>query len=206
MRIKKLTLYTHQLESEKKFYSETLGFSFLDSSEKDFSVKVGTTQLTFQKTNQLYIYHYCFLIPENKLDEGVEWLKQRLPLIEIEKGRWIENFETWNADSIYFYDGSGNIAEFIVRHDLDNQSDEEFSLASILNVNEIGMPVRDVAKMNHQLEKLGSPLWRGDLKRFGVNGTQDGLFLLPNYEIKTCLLYTSPSPRDQRGSRMPSSA
>ena len=26
------------------------------------------------------------------------------------------------------------------------------------------------------------------------------------YAIKSCLLYTSPSPRDQRGSRMPSSA
>ena len=26
------------------------------------------------------------------------------------------------------------------------------------------------------------------------------------FSIKTCLLYTSPSPRDQRGSRMPSSA
>ena len=26
------------------------------------------------------------------------------------------------------------------------------------------------------------------------------------HNIKTCLLYTSPSPRDQRGSRMPSSA
>ena len=25
-------------------------------------------------------------------------------------------------------------------------------------------------------------------------------------KVKTCLLYTSPSPRDQRGSRMPSSA
>ena len=25
-------------------------------------------------------------------------------------------------------------------------------------------------------------------------------------EVKNCLLYTSPSPRDQRGSRMPSSA
>ena len=25
-------------------------------------------------------------------------------------------------------------------------------------------------------------------------------------EVPTCLLYTSPSPRDQRGSRMPSSA
>ena len=26
------------------------------------------------------------------------------------------------------------------------------------------------------------------------------------YQKSTCLLYTSPSPRDQRGSRMPSSA
>ena len=26
------------------------------------------------------------------------------------------------------------------------------------------------------------------------------------YSVKACLLYTSPSPRDQRGSRMPSSA
>ena len=25
-------------------------------------------------------------------------------------------------------------------------------------------------------------------------------------DVQTCLLYTSPSPRDQRGSRMPSSA
>ena len=27
-----------------------------------------------------------------------------------------------------------------------------------------------------------------------------------DHDVKTCLLYTSPSPRDQRGSRMPSSA
>ena len=26
------------------------------------------------------------------------------------------------------------------------------------------------------------------------------------FQLRTCLLYTSPSPRDQRGSRMPSSA
>ena len=34
-----------------------------------------------------------------------------------------------------------------------------------------------------------------------VNGQEVGTML-----IDTCLLYTSPSPRDQRGSRMPSSA
>ena len=30
--------------------------------------------------------------------------------------------------------------------------------------------------------------------------------LLSDEDFDTCLLYTSPSPRDQRGSRMPSSA
>ena len=30
--------------------------------------------------------------------------------------------------------------------------------------------------------------------------------LANGFRIGTCLLYTSPSPRDQRGSRMPSSA
>ena len=30
--------------------------------------------------------------------------------------------------------------------------------------------------------------------------------IIMDLEVKTCLLYTSPSPRDQRGSRMPSSA
>ena len=40
---------------------------------------------------------------------------------------------------------------------------------------------------------------KGDLMRSAMLQ-----FTLP--QPKTCLLYTSPSPRDQRGSRMPSSA
>ena len=35
----------------------------------------------------------------------------------------------------------------------------------------------------------------------GAGKTEDGLV-----QYNDCLLYTSPSPRDQRGSRMPSSA
>ena len=39
------------------------------------------------------------------------------------------------------------------------------------------------------------------------DGTNDIVtFLQSNQSSDTCLLYTSPSPRDQRGSRMPSSA
>ena len=46
-----------------------------------------------------------------------------------------------------------------------------------------------------------------------MQGLADGYFVLPNTindfladDIKTCLLYTSPSPRDRQKSRMPSSA
>ena len=39
-----------------------------------------------------------------------------------------------------------------------------------------------------------------------INGGVDADDLRGGRGIDTCLLYTSPSPRDQRGSRMPSSA
>ena len=40
----------------------------------------------------------------------------------------------------------------------------------------------------------------------GIDGMIEGHLKEPGAEDLTCLLYTSPSPRDQRGSRMPSSA
>ena len=40
-----------------------------------------------------------------------------------------------------------------------------------------------------------------------IPGKHEGKIVSVLYELPiTCLLYTSPSPRDQRGSRMPSSA
>ena len=42
------------------------------------------------------------------------------------------------------------------------------------------------------------------VKISGIVGNEQ--FSESRTNVKTCLLYTSPSPRDQRGSRMPSSA
>ena len=39
-----------------------------------------------------------------------------------------------------------------------------------------------------------------------IAGGTESMSMVPMMGYKTCLLYTSPSPRDQRGSRMPSSA
>ena len=45
-----------------------------------------------------------------------------------------------------------------------------------------------------------------DIAKVGVSKTRGVLINKMIDQYKTCLLYTSPSPRDQRGSRMPSSA
>ena len=57
------------------------------------------------------------------------------------------------------------------------------------------------------LIKFKSPLGLVQLPRF-INENTTMQAALPGFEIQrlVCLLYTSPSPRDQRGSRMPSSA
>ena len=67
-------------------------------------------------------------------------------------------------------------------------------------------PVRNVAPFNAKFGPLlggmmmgGMDMWAAILVKFNIVGAVLNLF-------KGCLLYTSPSPRDQRGSRMPSSA
>jgi hypothetical protein len=185
MRIRSLKLFTNKLELEKTFYSQTLGFEIIENNLNAFTVKIGWSKLTFEKTVQDYKYHYCFLIPSNKLEQAIEWMEKRVSIIDIENGRRIQRFESWNADSFYFYDASGNIAEFIVRHELDNGINSDFSISNVLCVNEIGMPTNNVEKANNQLFKnFGTEFWKGDIKRFGTNGSQEGMFLLPNFEIK----------------------
>lgn len=192
MKFTKLKLYTNKLESELKFYSETLGFEVLEQNENFFSIKVGWSELSFEKSEKEYNYHYCFLIPANKLHEALKWMEKRTEIVNIENGRKTQNFESWNADSFYFYDASGNIAEFIVRYDLKNNDNSDFDISKVLGVNEMGMPTANVKKTNDQLHnELGTKYWKGDIERFGTNGTQEGIFLLPNYNLKDIWFPTS---------------
>ena len=149
MKIRKLKLFTNKLELEKIFYSKTLGFEIIESNSNSFTLKIGWSHLTFEKTEKIYEYHYCFLIPSNKLEQAMEWMEKRVSIVDIENERKTQRFENWNADSFYFYDASGNIAEFIVRQELDNGIDSNFNISNVLCVNEIGMPTNDVEKTNN---------------------------------------------------------
>jgi catechol 2,3-dioxygenase-like lactoylglutathione lyase family enzyme len=113
MKIKELKLFTNQLEKQKEFFLKVLGFELLDEKENEFCLKIGWSKLRFVKSDKIHIYHYCFLIPSNKLIESLEWMNNRMKTIDVENGEKIVHFEDWNADSFYFYDGGGNIAEFI---------------------------------------------------------------------------------------------
>ena len=62
---------------------------------------------------------------------------------------------------------------------------------------EFGFNVICVDRDKDRIERLNG----GDIPIF-----EPGLESLILKNTKSCLLYTSPSPRDQRGSRMPSSA
>lgn len=182
MKFKKLTLHTHVLEKELKFYTETLGFPLLKNSRDKFSVQVGWTEMVFEKSETQHLYHYCFLIPSNHLHQALDWMEERLEVLNIEDGRKIQHFLSWNADSFYFMDASRNLAECIVRYDLENSETASFDLSKILGVNEIGMPTNNINLLNTKLESnLGTHFWKGDHQRFGTNGTQEGLWLLPNY-------------------------
>lgn len=185
MRFKKVKLFTNNIEAEYKFYSETLGFQIINNNSLSFTAQVGWTELTFEKSNTVHKYHYCFLIPANHLQQALHWIEKRTEVIVSEDGNKIQNFGSWNADSFYFFDGSGNLSEFIARYDLDNNDNSDFDITKVLCVNEVGIPTSDIRVLNKKLEQqLKTDFWKGDFNRFGTNGSQEGLFLLPNYNIK----------------------
>ena len=185
MKFKEVKLFTNRLNEELDFYTRAIGFELVRQTTNSFTVKVGWSQLTFQESDKEHKYHYCFLIPANKLWEALHWFAERTGIIIIEESQLTVHFDNWNADSFYFYDASGNVAECIVRYDLNNEMNLDFDISQVLCVNELGLPTRDIDKTNTQLKlEIGTDYWKGDTVRFGTNGNQEGLFLLPNYEIK----------------------
>ena len=58
----------------------------------------------------------------------------------------------------------------------------------------------------NKLENIIHPQVRFGIEEFIKSSKSDYCIVVVPLIYETCLLYTSPSPRDQRGSRMPSSA
>ncbi|WP_291074653.1 MULTISPECIES: VOC family protein [unclassified Empedobacter] len=186
MKIRELQLFTNELEKTKSFYTTILAFDLIEETENQFSLQVGWTRLTFIKSDEEYIYHFSFLVCKNQFEKAFDWIQNKTKILNTNTDQHIANFENWNAQSFYFYDGSRNLAEMITHYNLAYENDAEFDQHSILGISEIGLPTTDIEATNLVLEeKTTSKFWKGDFETFGTNGSDEGKILLPNYFIKT---------------------
>lgn len=185
MKIRSVVLWTPLIQQARQFYEKTLGLPVLGGTEDGFCVQVGWSRLCFKRSDRSYFYHYCFLVPRNQFRDAFDWVGRRVAIIDIRPGQKTIRFKDWNADSFYFYDPAGNIAECIVHYDLENDHLGPFNQRSLLAVNEIGMGTDNIAKVNTILEsQCASPFWKGNLTAFGTNGSAEGRILLPDYRVK----------------------
>ncbi|WP_405104490.1 VOC family protein [Paenibacillus sp. FSL K6-1217] len=176
--IREVEMQTHSLKETKDFYENTLGLAVVQKLAASFSVQAGASTLTFTESDpgRQPKYHFAFNIPENQIDEALLWITPKVQIIP-SQGQEIVHFESWNADSIYFYDPAGNIVELIARHNLNNSTNELFSSASLLCVSEIGLPVGDVEEALLKLSRVGIVPWQDYHSQFAAAGDEQGLII-----------------------------
>jgi catechol-2,3-dioxygenase len=141
MILNKIEIKTTNLNEISDFYQNALELPVERIDKNSILVTIGQSTLKIIEDSEKSepIYHLAFNIPENKLQEATHWSTNRIELIKKEDEVLISDFETWNANSVYFFDTDGNLLEFIARHDLNNAETSEFSSKQILNISEIGI-------------------------------------------------------------------
>lgn len=180
MKILELEILSGNLEVQKAFYGSILGLPMLESDAQHLTVEVGSSRLIFTlQTDFFGRYHFAFDVPENQLEAAKKWLEARVELIADVNGETIFESTNWNANQIYFRDPNGNILELIVRHELSNSSQTEFSSASLVNISEIGLACDNVPDVVKWLEEnLQLEIYKSSSDTFAPVGNAHGLLIL----------------------------
>ncbi len=186
MNLETVVLQAADLNGLLEFYGDRLGLpTLLDKAKAELSITIGTSRLIFQhRADFRGRYHFAFNLPENRLAAGRAFLAARgITLIPDATGETLFDFDFWDAHTIYFFDSAGNIAEFIARHELDNdlQNADTFSFSpkEIQNISEIALPAPDVPVLGKMLsETVGVAEYRDTNANFMPLGDANGLFIL----------------------------
>ncbi|MEQ8906450.1 hypothetical protein [Ekhidna sp.] len=184
MKINSLLLYTSELEDQKHFYRDILGIKLEESHHDRFTLKIGSTRLTYQEVEQKSYYHFAINIPSYQIKEAKDWISKRTKILPFH-GNEIVDFRNWNAEALYFYDPAGNIVEFIARKNLKIPSTSSFDSESFLHISEIGLPVKDVQNVYDLLnQECDLQKFSGDFQKFCAIGSETGLFITIDYNQK----------------------
>jgi catechol-2,3-dioxygenase len=182
MKILEIEIQTDNLIETENFYIEILGLQLVSKSDESITLKTGNSKLTFIKSENINPkYHFAFNIPNNKLEEALNWAESKVKLIENEEKSVVVNFESWNANAIYFYDNNNNIVEFIARHDLENDTEKLFDTSIIESISEIGIVTEKPIELAENLiETNGLNYFAKSTKseKFAALGNDNGLFII----------------------------
>lgn len=177
------------LPQMKEFYQGLLELPVVEDTTERLTIGAGQTRLTFLRPTAEHenpFYHFAFNIPENKVVAAHRWQKKRTPLLPIPKSLRepeypddVVNYSHWNAHSIFFFDPSGNVVEYIARHDLKNAATGDFGSGDILYASEIAFVVDDVVATTEKLKGVvGVGQYRGGSDQFAAVGDERGLLLV----------------------------
>jgi len=182
MKLAHIQIQSNNIQQTATFYKDILDLPIIEKTKESVSIQAGNSVLEFIENPEFKsIYHFAFNIPENKLDEAIDWCKSKVDLIFIEDQKVITNFENWNANAVYFYDNNGNLLEFIARHDLDNAQTEAFSSKAILNISEIGIVNENPLALGKQLIEEHSLEFfskNANSELFAAVGDDEGLLIM----------------------------
>jgi hypothetical protein len=174
----------------KSFYHQLLGLPVLAEQPDRLTIAAGQTSMTFLNAKASGglrpFYHFAFNIPENKILAAHRWQSRRTELLPIPPSLRdpqfpddVVHYRHWNAHSIFFFDPSGNVVEYIARHDLPIAAEGEFDSSDILCASEIAFVVDDVSKMTAYLRtSLDLPPYRTASEQFAALGDERGLLLV----------------------------
>jgi catechol-2,3-dioxygenase len=118
LKIKEIQVLANNLKLVRNFYNKILQFPVVSENDSLLTFKTGTSLLTFRYSDTVRkpYYHLAFNICETKVQDALEWLKDKgIHINKVDDSEIVHSI-SWNADSIYFYDPLGNIVEFIARH------------------------------------------------------------------------------------------
>lgn len=183
MFIKQLILLTTDIKKAKEFYNDLMEFPILEETNEKISFKIGNSILVFQQTMQFIspFYHVAFAVPNNKLDDALNWISRRTTVLPYSENELIADFTGWNAKAFYFHDHQQNILEFITHYDLNTRDENIFSSASIKSICEIGIVTDDLSSTCKAITEQYhiQPFVKGPfLKDFAVMGDANGLFIV----------------------------
>jgi catechol 2,3-dioxygenase-like lactoylglutathione lyase family enzyme len=180
MKITEVTVNVRSVDTVAHFYGAVLGLPVITGPGRA-TVRVGRSQLLFlEDSSAKGCHHFAFTIPSNKFASAKRWVSERAEIMTKGGEDEFEYASGWNARSFYFPGPEGSVLELIIRRDLHNVSEGEFTVDDLECVSEVGVAVPDVLAIVDTLSTDAGiePYGLTPRDRFSPVGTIDGLIIL----------------------------